>query len=375
LVTPSFSVPVFSIQSAHAGAFTPGQTVATYTLSVSNALGALPTSGTVTVTEILPAGLTLASMAGTGWTCTAPTCTRSDALNGGASYPGITVTVGVAATAPAQLTNQASVSGGGANMASRALDLTIVGSPIAQPAPSIATGGIVPVDSAVGTIQPGEWVSIYGANLASSTVVWNQSFPASLGGTSVTIDGKNAYLWYVSPGQINLQVPDDTTTGSVPVVVTTAGGSATASVTLARVAPSFLVLDGKHVTGIIPRSDGSGAYGAGTYDIAGPTGTSLGYPTVAAKAGDSVELFGTGFGPTNPVVPAGHPFSGAAATTNPVGLLIGSLSVTPSFAGLSGAGLDQINLTIPAGLGAGDVPLVATVGGAQTPSYVVISLQ
>ena len=95
----------------------------------------------------------------------------------------------------------------------------------------------------------------------------------------------------------------------------------------------------------------------------GPTGTSLGYPTVAAKAGDVVELFGTGFGPTNPAVLAGQAFSGAAPTTNPVTLRINNVSVTPGFTGLSGAGLYQINLTVPAGLGTGDVTLQAKVGG------------
>jgi uncharacterized protein (TIGR03437 family) len=118
-----------------------------------------------------------------------------------------------------------------------------------------------------------------------------------------------------------------------------------------------------------------GAYGGGTYDILGPTGNSLGYPTIAAKAGDSVELFGVGFGPTIPAVPAGKAFSGAARTTNPVQIMIGGTTVIPSFAGLSEAGLDQINVTIPPGLGAGDLPLVATVGGIQTQSGIVISLQ
>jgi uncharacterized protein (TIGR03437 family) len=241
--------------------------------------------------------------------------------------------------------------------------------------PSITLGGIVPVDSNVGTIQPGEWVSIFGTNLAGSTVTWNQDFPQTLGGTTVTVDGKSAYLWYVSPGQINLQAPDDTATGTVPVVVTTGNGSATANVTLAAYAPSFLLLDAKHVAGIILRSNGSGAYGGGSYDIIGPTGTSLGYPTVAAKAGDMVELYGTGFGPTTPAVLAGQAFTGAAATANVSVIINSQVRVTPAFAGLSGAGLEQINLTIPSGLGTGDVPLVATVGGVQTPSYVVISLQ
>jgi len=113
----------------------------------------------------------------------------------------------------------------------------------------------------------------------------------------------------------------------------------------------------------------------GSYDILGPTGSSLGYPTVAAKAGDNIALFGNGFGPTNPVVPIGEGYSGAAATTNPVTVSIGGVSVTPLFAGLSGAGLYQINLTVPAGLSTGDVSLSASVGGVQTPSGAVISLQ
>jgi uncharacterized protein (TIGR03437 family) len=140
-------------------------------------------------------------------------------------------------------------------------------------------------------------------------------------------------------------------------------------------APPFSLLDSKHVTGIILRSNGSGAYGGGTYDIIGPTGSSLGYTTVAAKAGDSVVRFAVGLGPTNPAVPAGNAYSSAAPTTNPVNVLINNVSVTPAFAGLSGAGLYQINLTVPAGLGTGDVLLLAMVGGEQTQTGVFVSLQ
>jgi uncharacterized protein (TIGR03437 family) len=242
---------------------------------------------------------------------------------------------------------------------------------IAEPPalPAINPGGIVP-----GTIQPGEWVSIYGTNLAGNAT-WTGNFPESLGGTSVTIDGSPAYLSFASYGQINLQAPSGTATGTVPLVITTSTGSVTSQVTLSQFSPAFFLLDATHVAGIILRSNGKGAYGGGTYDIIGPTGTSLGYPTVAAKAGDSVALFGNGFGPTNPPVTAGAPYSGAAPTTSLVTLRLNNVSVTPSFAGLSGAGLYQFNLTIPAGLGTGDVPLQAVVAGVQTPAGVVISVQ
>ena len=243
------------------------------------------------------------------------------------------------------------------------------------PAPLINSGGVTPLFSAVTTVAPGEWISIYGSNLAVGTSLWTGNFPTSLGGTSVSVDGRPAYLYYASPGQINLQAPSDSATGSVNVVVTTGSGSATATVTLAAYAPSWSLLDIKHVAGIILRSDGSGAYGGGTYDIIGPTGTSLGYKTVAAKAGDTVALFGVGFGPTTPAVLAGQALTGTAPVTNPVSLLLNNAPVTPSFAGLSSAGLYQVNLVIPAGLGTGDVPLIATAGGVPTPSTVVISLQ
>jgi uncharacterized protein (TIGR03437 family) len=241
--------------------------------------------------------------------------------------------------------------------------------------PLILRGGAVPLYSTVSTIQPGEWVSIYGVNLASSTAAWNGDFPTSLGGSSVTINGKPAYLSFVSPTQINLQAPDDTTLGPVPVVVTNGSGSASATVTLARFAPSFLLLDSKHVAGVIPRSDGSGAYGGGSYDILGPTGNSLGYPTVAAKAGETVELFAVGLGPTSPAVPSGQAFSSTAPVTNPVSLFLNNASLAPAFAGLSAAGLYQVNLTVPANLGTGDFSLVAAVGGAGTQSGVLISLE
>jgi len=247
--------------------------------------------------------------------------------------------------------------------------------PVAPVPPVITANGIVPVYSSSTTIQPGSWVSIFGTNLAAAPTTWSGNFPTQLGNTSVTIDGRPAYLWYVSPSQINLQAPDDMATGTVNVVVTTAGGSVTSSVTLGQYGPSFSLLDAKHVAGIILRSNGAGAYGGGTYDIVGPTGTSLGYSTVAAKAGDILELFGVGFGPTTPTVPAGHAYTGGAPTTNPVQLSINSVAITPSFTGITSAGLYQINLTLPTGLGTGDVPLVATAGGVQTPSTVVLSVQ
>lgn len=244
-------------------------------------------------------------------------------------------------------------------------------------APTITSGGINPLNSASTTIQPGAWSQIFGTNLAPALTVWKGDFATTLAGTSVTVNGKPASIYFVSPTQINFQAPNDTATGSVPVVVTTANGSVTSTVTLGSVGPSFLLLDGKHVTGIILRSDGSGAFGGGSYDILGPTGSSLGYPTVAAKAGDSVELYAVGFGPTSPQMPSGQALAAGqyGTATDQIQLVINGKTVTPSFAGITLAGLYQINLTVPAGLGTGDVSLLGTVAGAQTPAGFVMSLQ
>jgi uncharacterized repeat protein (TIGR01451 family) len=108
--------PDLAIAKTHSGNFTQGQTGATYTINVSN-VGTGPTSGTVTVTDTLPAGLTGPSATGTGWVCNTVsvtvTCTRGDALAAGSAYLPITLTVNVAANASSSVTNTGTVSGGG----------------------------------------------------------------------------------------------------------------------------------------------------------------------------------------------------------------------------------------------------------------------
>ncbi len=106
--------PDLTIAKSHSGNPQQGQVGFTYTLTVKN-VGLNPTSGTVSVVDTLPAGMTATAISGTGWSCTLATltCTRSDALAAGASYPDITVTVNVAANAPASVINTATVSGGG----------------------------------------------------------------------------------------------------------------------------------------------------------------------------------------------------------------------------------------------------------------------
>jgi uncharacterized protein (TIGR03437 family) len=242
-------------------------------------------------------------------------------------------------------------------------------------APAITNGGVVPVYSTSTTVQPGAWFSVYGSNLAAATTIWNGDFPTQLGGTTVTVSGKPAYLWFVSSGQINAQAPDDTQTGTVPVVVKTAAGTSTTTITLGTASPSFLLLaDAKHATGIILTLDGSGSQGAGVYDLLGPSSAGAGFR--AAKKGENVAIYAVGFGPLQKPVPAGAVYTGPAiaALTTPT-VTLGGVPVQVDFAGVVGAGLYQLNFKIPANAASGEQVLSANVGGLLSQSNITIPIQ
>ena len=162
-------VPSLSVAISHQGSFEQGQSGATYQLVVSNAEGAAPSIGTTTVTETVPAGLTLSSMAGPGWTCNKDACSRNDQLAKGGSYPPITATFNVASNASATITNRAGVSGGGSKPASGA-DATEIETD--NPVPALAS--ISPASAKAGS---GAFaLTVNGADFVESSVVrWNGS--------------------------------------------------------------------------------------------------------------------------------------------------------------------------------------------------------
>ncbi len=175
--TLRISPPVLAVNMTHSGSFLQGQIGATYTITVSNVSNLYPTVGTVTLTEMVPVGLTLVSMAGTGWTCpgtSANTCTRSDALAAGASYPAITVTVNVAGNATSPQINSAGASGGGATAASFNDPTTIVAAvPPAVHIDAPASGAVV-----AGTITIAGWA------IDNTT-----SIGSAIGSVLVSVDG------------------------------------------------------------------------------------------------------------------------------------------------------------------------------------------
>ena len=100
--------------------------------------------------------------------------------------------------------------------------------------------------------------------------------------------------------------------------------------------------------------------------------TGTGSPT--AKPGDILEIFATGLGATTPAVAPGLVFSGACATTTTPTVTIGGKSATVLYSGLIGAGLYQINLTVPTGLATGTYPVILTQGTSASPSTAVLKV-
>jgi uncharacterized repeat protein (TIGR01451 family) len=142
-VSPAGS-PDLTISKSHTGTSTLGSTGAAYTIKVTN-VGSTSMIGTVTVTDMLPAGLTATALSGSGWTCilSSLTCTRSDGLATSASYPTISLAVNIASNAPAIITNTASVSGGGdTNTANNtASDVVVIGTSTVNWPLRISSGG------------------------------------------------------------------------------------------------------------------------------------------------------------------------------------------------------------------------------------------
>lgn len=229
---------------------------------------------------------------------------------------------------------------------------------VTPPPPLITAGGIVPIGNTVSTVAPGSWISIYGTNLATGIFNWDGTYRTTLGGVSVLINGKPAYLSYVSPTQINVLTPDDTAQGTVPVVVTTPTGKVSSTVTLATIIPTLLPLNTRYAIAVIPAVDGS-------YTIASAANP--------VKPGQTVELFGEGFGPTSPPVLAAKPFSGAPPTANPVTVTVGGVTAQVNYAGMILNGLYQINVVIPPSP-AGDQLIRASVAGAITATGIYLPI-
>ncbi|HTB10697.1 MAG TPA: IPT/TIG domain-containing protein [Bryobacteraceae bacterium] len=220
------------------------------------------------------------------------------------------------------------------------------------------------------TIAANTWVEIKGTSLAPSGDIrtWgaadfvNGQLPTSLDGVGVKVNGQSAYVYYISPTQINILTPPETITGSVQVTVTMGGvASAPFPVQSAAVSPSLFVFNG-------------GPYVAAEhadYSFIGPTTL---YPglTTPAKPGETISIYANGFGATSATVVPGAETQSGNLPSFPVVTIGGQPSVV-TFAGLVYPGEYLINVVVPGGLADGDHAVTMLYGGVQTQSGVLIT--
>jgi uncharacterized protein (TIGR03437 family) len=246
--------------------------------------------------------------------------------------------------------------------------LSKVAAPVGPPL--INPGGVVSA-SQFGQFKsaaPSSWIEIYGSNLALDSRSWQTSdfqginAPTSLDGTYVTIGGEPAFVAYISSGQLNVQVPSDIGTGPQQVVVTTSLGS-TVPYTLGveplepgLYAPSLTNVGGtQYVWALLP--DGS---------IVLPAGSVPGVVSRPANPGETIVMYGVGFGPVSPAIPAGQIVQQDSQLLEHINVLFGGVPAASPlpYAGLAPGeiGLYQFNVVVPNIARSNAVPLTFTLG-------------
>jgi len=216
--------------------------------------------------------------------------------------------------------------------------------------PVISANGVVNGASfAVGlAVAPGSLAAIFGSDLASSTTVAGSvPLPTTLGQTSVTFNGIEAPLFFVSSGQINAQVPFTMSPGTATVQVTQSGMSTVQTINVVTYSPGIFILD----------QAGTGAFfHNSTFTVV--TGSS------PANPGEAIVIYATGLGPVSPAGVSGASPSLASTVTRPT-VTLGGVSCNILYSGLAPelVSVYQIDITVPSGLSAGNQPLQIGIGG------------
>lgn len=239
----------------------------------------------------------------------------------------------------------------GANSVSVSVNVTSSNSRSSTPAVTSVSNGA----SFQQAFAPGAVLSIFGSNLATVTESASSvPLPDAVSGLEVLVNGVTAPLYYVSPAQLNVQIPYETTVGSTAVVSINNNGQVTsANFQVAAAAP-----------GIFTNSAGAVV------------------PTPSAAIGQEIEIYITGTGAVQPAISDGAAPSSSTvladlpAPSQTTTVTIGGVQAAIDFLGIPEGlvGVTQINVAIPSGIAAGTQPVVVTVGGvASTPATIAIT--
>jgi len=238
--------------------------------------------------------------------------------------------------------------------------------------PVISAGGVLTAGAFGGakSIAPGSWIEIYGSNFSSTARSWaggdfvGVNAPTSLDATKVSIGNQAAFIDYISANQVNAQVPSGVGTGQQTVILTN-GGAISAPLTVTVNAtqpglyapPNFNIGGKQYLAALFP--DGA------TY--VAPPGAIPGFTSRQAKPGETIIVYGVGFGPVTPNIPAGQVVEEANSLTSPLQVFFGQTPATLSYFGLapSAVGLYQFNVVVPNVTNSDAVPITFPLGGVN----------
>lgn len=239
-----------------------------------------------------------------------------------------------------------------------------------QANPNVATAGITNAAQVAGGVAPNTFITIKGTNLAATkrtlanSDIVNNLLPTTVDGVTVTINNVPAFITYISPVQINLVTPVELPTSGNLTVAVSNNSLTSANVTAtAQILAPALFLNGAYVA----------AYHANNTVVGPPT--LVPNNSTPAVPGETIVLFGTGFGVTNPAAVSGKLVATAAPLLLTPAILFDNVPGQVVFAGLISTGVYQFNVIVPAGLPNGDVPVVASTGGYSSPALVLTSIK
>jgi uncharacterized protein (TIGR03437 family) len=220
------------------------------------------------------------------------------------------------------------------------------------------------------------YMDITGTNLSQTTRTWNindfngSTAPLSLDGVSATVNGKGAFVRYVSPTQIGIIIPDDTATGPVPIQIQAPNGpSNNGTINRTRLSPTLqpatqFSFGGKQY---VLAQTADFRFFVGSPNVIG------GFPISAVRAGDTIVIYALGCGPTDPPTPAGTIAAQDSAVTLPVDLRIGGVSagIVSAVVVANTIGVYQFVVTVPA-VAPGDQTVELIVDGVSNAQNLLI---
>jgi uncharacterized protein (TIGR03437 family) len=331
LAPPGISPPSFISPEAGSGVNLSADSsgnVAPASLPVSFSAGSPAWTVTVAPANKAASWLTVSPATGTG-SGTIKISASAAGLSPGA-YTAV-LTIASAATQP--------------QAASVVVTLTVGGSP------NISIAGLVNNFSGGLTAAPGMIAAVFGSGMAPAGTAVAAPFlplPFSMAGVSATVNGVSAPLYYVSPVQVNVQIPYETGAGAAVLAINNNGQVATFQFSVAVTAPGLYASAIDNTTGML---------------VSSVTGGQVLLLYVTGE-GDVTPTLATGETPPPQTNPSLYP-----QPRQPVVVTIGGVPVTPLFVGIPYGltGTTQIDLAVPSGIQAGPQQLIVTVGGVAAP--------